>query len=333
MRYAGAMNRYALVADAGGTNIRFALIDIEAKASAVLQATHKYASRNFRSIEDAAKTYLTDQGQETPLTLAVFSVAGPVRDNTISMTNLGWNFSGETVGSVLGIAKVRLINDYEAIARAIPALANNDLRDIGPRIDLKSVDRQTIAIVGPGTGLGVGGYVRAQNEMIPLVTEGGHADFAPVDDIEIEILRILRKKFGHVSNERILSGPGLINLHEALSVMENVPPQRLDPHDITTEALAHSNSLCSRVLSRFCAILGSVAGDVALTLGARDGVMLAGGILPAVSAFFEQSDFRSRFEAKGRFETYMKAIPTRLIVNDNAGLVGAAALARSLVSG
>jgi len=333
LRYADAMNRHALVADAGGTNIRFALIDLEDEAGIVLQTIHKYGSKNFRNIEDAAKTYLADQGRRAPPTLAVFSVAGPVRDNAISMTNLGWNFSGETVGGALGIAQVRLINDYEAIARAIPALAKDDLRDIGPRIDLKYGDRQTVAIVGPGTGLGVGGHVREQHEMIPLVTEGGHADFAPADNIEIEILKFLRKKLGHVSNERVLSGPGLVNLHEALSVIEGAPSQRLDPHDITAEALANSNSLCGRVLSRFCAILGSAAGDVALTLGARDGVMLAGGILPAISDFFEHSEFRIRFEAKGRFETYMKSIPTRLIVNDNAGLMGAAALARSLVGG
>ncbi|MEI9932255.1 MAG: glucokinase [Rhizomicrobium sp.] len=327
------MNRYALVADAGGTNIRFALVDLDDTAGVILRAPRKCVSRNFAGVEDAVRSYLTDQGQKAPPSLAVFSVAGPVRDNAINMTNLGWNFSGEKLSAASNIAQVRLINDYEAIARSVPRLSKDDLREIGPRIDAKQGDHETVAIVGPGTGLGVGGYVRSKTEMIPLVSEGGHAGFSPADDVEIAVLQYLRGKFGHVSNERMLSGPGLVNLHEALSAVEGAAFEHLGPHDITAQALANPNAHCGRVLSRFCAILGAVAGDVALIFGARDGVMLAGGILPAVADFLEQSDFRAGFEAKGRFENYMKAIPTRLIVNDNAGLLGAATLACTMAGG
>lgn len=322
------MSSWGLVADAGGTNIRLALADLDAEATPVLRAPRKFTSRNFSGIEEAAKSYLADQDAK-PVS-AVISVAGPVRDDAINMTNLGWAFSGESLGAALVIPQIRLVNDYEAIARAIPGLSSDDLRDVGPSVAVKRGDRETVAIVGPGTGLGVGGYVRTRDSMIPLVTEGGHADFAPTDDVEIEILKSLRKKFGHVSNERVLSGPGLVNLHEALSAIEGAIPEKLDPHDITARALQGTDSLCGKALSRFCAILGSVAGNVALTFGARDGVMLAGGILPAVADFLASTDFRKRFEAKGRFEGYMKAIPTRLIVNDNAGLLGAAVLARTM---
>ena len=322
------MSRYGLVADAGGTNVRFALVDLD---SGAVRACEKYTSRDYSSIADAARAYLAVQELGAAPEGAMISVAGPVADNAINMTNLGWQFSGRDLSGVLGIAQVRLINDYEAIARSISSLKETDLRVIGPSVAAKQGDRETVAIIGPGTGLGVGSYVRVSGNLMPLVTEGGHADFAPTDETEIEILRFQQKKFGHVSYERILSGPGLMNLYEALSDIEGVKSEKLESHDITARALADKNAFCGRVLSRFCAILGSVAGDVALIMGARDGVFLAGGVLPAVADFFASSDFRARFEAKGRFESYMKAIPTRLIVNDNAGLLGAASLLISKV--
>jgi len=320
------MNRFGLVADAGGTNVRFALVDLDASGSVALRAPQKFTSRDFSSIVDAARGYLAAQNLHEAPASGVVSVAGPVQDNAINMTNLGWRFSGGELDRALGTTQVQLINDYEAIARSVASLKDVDLRVIGPSILPKRDERETVAIVGPGTGLGVGGYARTQKELVPLVGEGGHADFAPSDDAEIEILKFLRRKFGHVSNERILSGPGLVNLHEALSDVEGVPYGNVKSPDITAQAIADKNSFCGRVLARFCAILGSVAGDVTLTMGARHGVMLAGGILPAIADFFAASDFRARFEAKGRFEGYMKAIPTRLIVNDNAGLLGAATL-------
>lgn len=322
------MNGCGLVADAGGTNIRFALVDLGASAGPALLGPRKFSSRDFSGIAEAARAYL--EGNDVKPVMAVVSVAGPVRDNAIHMTNLGWNFSGQSLGAALDIPKIGLINDYEAIAMGIPVLAEADLRDVGPKIPANRADRETVAVIGPGTGLGVGGYVRVKAQTIPLVAEGGHCDFAPWDEVEIEILRTLQRKFGHVSNERVLSGPGLVNLHEALSDIEGVAPEKLGPHDITARAAQDPGSHCGKVLARFCSILGSVAGNVALTLGARDGVMLAGGILPAVADFLMGSDFRKRFEAKGRFEDYMKAIPTRLIVNDNAGMLGAATLVRAM---
>jgi glucokinase len=325
------MNKCGLVADAGGTNVRFALVDVDAGAGSALVFPQKYTSRNFASIEEAAGAYLAERNLTVPPVAAVLSVAGPVQNNAINMTNLGWRFSGDELSRALGIARVQLINDYEAIARSVALLEESDLRTIGTADSIERTERQTVAIVGPGTGLGVGGYVRTARELVPLVTEGGHADFAPADNVEIEILKFLRRKFGHVSNERILSGPGLTSLHEALSAVEGITYQSVEPHDITAQALADGGSFCGKVLSRFCAILGSVSGDVVLIMGARDGVLLAGGIGPAIQDFLVASDFRNRFEAKGRFESFMKAIPTRLIVNDNAGLIGAASLLRTTI--
>jgi glucokinase len=319
------MKNCGLVADAGGTNIRFALVDLDGDGPPKLVAPRKYTSKTFATAEDAARAYLSGQKLAEPPISAVLSVAGPVSDNAISMTNLGWCFSGNDFGKALDIAVVCLINDYEAIAYSVPSLGQADLRGIGSSKAVRNEERQTVAIVGPGTGLGVGGYVRTPKALIPLVTEGGHMDFAPADDVEIEVLKLLRGRYGHVSAERILSGPGLSNLHEALSAIEGKAIDRLHAHEITAHALKDVNSFCGRTLSRFCAILGSVAGDIALVIGARSGVLLAGGILPAVADFFIASNFRARFEAKGRFEAYMKDIPTQLIVQDNAGLLGAAA--------
>lgn len=319
------MKNFGLVADAGGTNIRFALVDLDTDASPALIAPEKSPSRDFTSIEDAARTYLVEQKLSGPPLAAVLSVAGPVSDNAISMTNLGWRFSGAQVAKALNIGSVRLINDYEAIAYSVAALGEGDMRDVGAVKTVPKSERETVAIIGPGTGLGVGGYVRAAGKMTPLVTEGGHMDFAPGDEAEIEILKFLQGRFGHVSVERILSGPGLSILFDAVSAVQGLDEGPREAHDITARALKDANSICGQVLSRFCAILGAVAGNVALVMGARDGLLLAGGILPAVGDFLVASPFRARFEAKGRFEFYMRDIPTKLIVQDNAGLMGAAA--------
>jgi glucokinase len=324
LRYVMTMKNCGLVADAGGTNVRFALVDLGQSRPALI-SPQKFTSRNFASIEDAARAYLSAQKLEKPPVAAVLSVAGPVSDNAIGMTNLGWHFSGRDLEKSLGIGSVRLINDFESIAYSTSELEKDDLREIGPAKAPRVAGRETVAIVGPGTGLGVGGYVRTPKYLVPLITEGGHADFAPADDSEIEVLKFLRRRYDHVSAERILSGPGLSNLHEALSAIEGKIDERLDAHAITAGALKDAHSACGRTLTRFCAILGSVAGDIALIMGARDGVLLAGGILPAVTDFLSASPFRTRFEAKGRFESYMRDIPTRLIVQDHAGLMGAAA--------
>jgi glucokinase len=317
------MSRSALLADVGGTNVRFALSDLGA-APALRQIRH-FATKDFTRLEDAARLYLAEVGAKPDY--AVLGVAGPVRDQTITLTNIGWHFGADGVGRALGIARVALINDFEAVALSIPHLGRTDRVVIGPAVDGEK--GAPVAVAGPGTGFGVGGLVNGH----ALVTEGGHADFAPSDEIEIEVLKFLRRRFGHVSAERLLSGPGLVNLHDALSAIEGRGETTLDPHAITAQALADPASFAAVVVARFCAILGSVAGNIALTMGARGGVMLAGGILPGIRALLAASPFRERFEAKGRFAAYLKAIPTSLIVQEHAGLIGAISKAMQMDEG
>jgi glucokinase len=322
------MTTYGLVADVGGTNVRFGLLDLGKPGNLKLVAPRKLVSRDYPTIVDAMGAYLCGVKPNSPISAAVLDVAGPVHNEEIVLTNLGWHFAARDLRDVLHTDRVHLINDYEAIAYAVPHLGVSDLMEIGPAgPDLGHTDtRGTVAIVGPGTGLGVAGCIRTPTGVVPLVTEGGHADFAPFDDVEVEILKFLRRRLDHVSVERILSGPGLVNLHEALSVIKGVAYERLESHQITERARQAPSSLCGEVFGRFCGIMGSVCGNVALVMGAREGVLIAGGILPAMAETFASSTFRERFEAKGRFANYMKAIPTRLIVQPYAGLVGAASV-------
>jgi glucokinase len=311
------MTELGLVADAGGTNVRFALVGADGQ----LREPKKFASKDFPGIAEAAKAYLADKDARP--SHAVLAVAGPVRDNAIHMTNIGWKFSGDDVARALGMKRVALINDFGAIAYSVPHLGSGDLVAIGP--DMR-VGRETVAIVGPGTGFGVGGCIPSAQGVVALVSEGGHASFAPTDDVEIGILKTLSARFGRLSIERVLSGPGLVVLAEAMGAA----PGTLMPQAITARAKTDAASFEAQIFARFCAILGSAAGDIALTMGARGGVLIAGGILPAMREVLAASAFRARFEAKGRFTDYMRAIPTHLIVQDFAGLIGAAARLRAL---
>lgn len=322
------MKHCGLVADAGGTNVRFALVDLDAAGATVLHAPRKFVSKQYGGMIEAAKAYLADAGCVP--SGAVFAVAGPVRDGAIHLTNLGWKFSTEDIRAGLGVAEVELINDFEAVALSVPHLGASDLAPIGPDLPRGRVERETIAVMGPGTGFGVAGCVRRGGGVIALVTEGGHADFAPAHDVEIEILKFLRLRFGHVSRERILSGPGLVNLHEALAAIEGRASGQISPQEITARAMEDPDGVCAKVFARFCGILGSAAGDIVLTMGAQGGVMIAGGILPAMRDVFAASGFRERFEAKGRFADYMKAVPTSLILQEFAGLIGAAASLKAM---
>jgi glucokinase len=316
---------YGLVADVGGTNVRFGLLDLGKPRDLSLQAPRKLVSRDYPTIIDALRAYLSAVKLDAPISAAVLDVAGPVHNEEIVLTNLGWHFAARDLRGVLRTDRIHLINDYEAIAYAVPHLGASDLMQIGPGTAAGGA-QGTVAIVGPGTGLGVAGCIQTSTGVVPLVTEGGHVDFAPFDDVEIEILRFLRRRLDHVSAERVLSGPGLVNLHEALSAIKGIPYEPLESHQITDRARQAPTSLCGEVFGRFCGIMGSVCGDVALVMGAREGVLIAGGILPAMADTFAASTFRERFEAKGRFGNYMRAIPTRLIVQPYAGLVGAASV-------
>ncbi len=319
-----ALANYGLVADIGGTNIRFGVVDLA--ADVLVLAPASFPAVGQAGVVEAARAYLASLGLGTAPSAAVLAVAGPPRDGALNLTNSKLHISSRELRDALGIGSVRLINDFEAIALSVPLLVPEDWRAIGDVPAPPRLARETVAIVGPGTGFGVAGFVRVGETAVPLAGEGGHVSFAPVDALEVQILQALTKRFGRVSVERLLSGPGLRSLHAALAGIEGVTAPDLSPAEIAEQAEADPTSLCYRVFALFCGVLGSVAGDVALTLGARDGVLIAGGIMPAHAAFFARSAFRARFEAKGRFVDYMKAIPTRLIVQTWSGLIGAASL-------
>jgi len=315
----------ALVGDIGGTTARLALADVSG-TKPVISEIRDYPSRSYKSGSDVVRAYMADTGCKPDT--AALAVAGPIAQGAVHFTNLGLTFS-ETEIRNLGLSRVRLLNDFEALALAIQHLEPDDSSTLGP--DEAGEADATVAVIGPGTGFGASAFVRGGANAVAMAGEGGHASFGPGDDVEREILAVLARKFSHVSIERVLSGPGLQNLYSALNAIDGIAGDAPDPIEITRLGL-QGEAKCARTLSRFCAILGSVAGDFALTYGARGGVFIAGGIAPSILPFLQKSAFRDRFEAKGRFNTYLGAIPTRVIVHTHAAFLGAAELARQLVN-
>lgn len=317
----------ALVGDIGGTNARFALTDLSAGRPLIV-SPRTFLCTEFDSAEAAIDRYLGALGRGRPRS-AVIAVAGPVSRGAASFTNGVWSLS-EQILTAHGFSTACLINDYAALALGAAGLVGEERQEIGPAIAAPT--GETIAVIGAGTGFGVAGLAWDEGRPVAITTEGGHASFAPNDQIEVELLRILRARFGHVSIERMLSGPGLRNIYSALAELDGAPAEAPSPEDITTQALAGEDHLAVETLDRFCAIFGAAAGDIALTLGARGGVFLAGGIAPKILQRLQSGSFRRRFEAKGRFASYLQAIPTRVIVQPHAALLGAAEQLRRMQS-
>ena len=291
-----------------------------------------------RELQEAADLRALIEAEPFPRNLAAFidgcavkptggviAVAGPVTDGEIDLTNSPWRVS-EAELATLGLNPVRLINDFEALAWGAPAVPVDQLASLGG--PARGDPLATLAVLGPGTGFGVSALVRdAHGKEMAMPSEGGHACFPPGDPVEDEILRILRRRYDRVSIERLICGPGLLNMHRALAEIDGRETHIDDPAQITQTAMADPNSPCGSTLARFCAILGAVAGDIALTTGARGGVYIAGGIVPRILPFIKASPFRQRFERKGRFKDYMSEIPTKVIMHKHAALLGAARVA------
>jgi len=214
-----------------------------------------------------------------------------------------------------------LINDFIALAFSVETLSGTDLRPIGPK--LPGFNDEPISILGAGTGFGVSCLARYRKRMVPMATEGGHVGFAPTDEQEIAVLQQLMRRFGRVSVERLLSGPGLENLHQALEQIQGRQPTALAAAQVVEQA-KKGDAICNAALTMFCAVYGSVAGDFALAHGARGGVYVAGGIALKIEEFFARSQFRARFESKGRLSSFVQVIPTTLIASGDAAMLGAA---------
>ncbi|WP_332679058.1 glucokinase [Brevundimonas sp.] len=317
-----AWDKTLLVGDIGGTNARFALAHM-AEGKPVLEHHESFPAETYPTFLEGVRAFI--DGCEVKPTGGVLAVAGPVTDGEIDLTNSPWRVS-EAELQTLGLKPVRLINDFEALAWGAPVVPKDMLASLGGPEE--GEPNTAIAVLGPGTGFGVSALARdIHGNEIAMPSEGGHACFAPGDPIEDEILRILRRRYDRVSIERLICGPGLLNMHRALAEIDGRESHIDDPAQIAREAMENPNSPCGATLARFCAILGAVAGDIALTTGARGGVYIAGGIAPRILPFLKASPFRERFERKGRFQDYMAAIPTNVILHKHAALLGAARVA------
>jgi glucokinase len=317
-----------LLADLGGTNVRFALADVERAQPLLADSVRRYRVRDFATLADTIGQYFADTGLVAQN--AIIAAAGRIADGeTVQITNNPWAVAARALQAKLGMASVRLVNDFAAQSMAVALLQPEHLKAVGtlPLPQLHATGHQTFVVMGPGTGLGVGGLLLREGHCSVLESEGGHAGFAAHNREDIEILHRLNERFGRVSNERLICGNGLVNLYQALADIAGEPAQPYTPEDITARAGAGTDPLCVRSVETLAGIFGSVAGDLVLTLGGWDGVFLTGGLLPILLPWLQRGSFRQRFEAKGRFSNTMAQVPTVAVLHPEPGLLGAAALA------
>lgn len=318
----------ALVADVGGTSSRFALTDTSQSRPALLQS-RKLANAGFASLQHAAAHYLDEVGARPAR--AAIAVASPLAADVIQLTNRAWSFSRAGLQHALGLQELKVLNDFSAVAWSLPVLQPDDWIAL-PGPDARGL-RGPVSVIGPGTGLGVAQLVDCKAGGWHVVaTEGGHATFAPVDEEEQLIATWLGAKFGRVSNERLLCGSGLSYIDSVLR--SEAPPvgdadvMLRTPAEISQAALEEQEPAALRALNRFCAILGSVAGDIALIHGAHS-VAIGGGIAPRFIPFLRASAFRERFDDKGRLRGRLASVPVRVVTHPDPGLLGAAVALRA----
>jgi glucokinase len=303
-----------LIADIGGTNARFALCD-----GPVIRDELQLRCADYPQIEDAVHHYLTAVGEQRTVDAAAFAIAAPLTGDQISMTNHSWRFTISGLRQTLKLRRLIALNDFTALAMALRHLPRSELTHIG---GVAQASMAPIALLGAGTGLGVSGLVASGEHWVPLQGEGGHVSLAPGNAREAAVLQQLWQRFEHVSAERVLSGPGLVNLYTALAKLGGAEVENHEAADITDRGLNGSCAVCIETLQIFCALLGSVAGDLALTLGATQAVYIGGGIVPRLGDYFVRSDFRQRFESKGRYAAYLNRVPVFVINSAQPAFVG-----------
>jgi glucokinase len=302
-----------LVGDVGGTNARFGLVGRDGKLlhSAIL------ADADYAQFIDAIHAYLAQRGDLPAPRQGAIAIASAITGDQVRMTNNPWTFSIAGLRDQLGFERLEVINDFTAQALALPHLTANDKVQVGGG---NPVSGHPIGVIGPGTGLGVSGLIPSGTRWIPLTGEGGHATIAPSTDRESAVVDHMRKRYDHVSGERCVSGAGLVNLYETLAAIDGVPAAQYAPAQITDPNTV--DPLCREAVAMFCSMLGTMAGNLALTLGAQGGVYIAGGIVPRLGGRFAESPFRERFEAKGRLSSYLAVTPTYVVTHPLPAFIG-----------
>jgi glucokinase len=307
-------NDRVLLADIGGTNARFALMD-----RGEIGPVEHLKVADFSSAADAIAAFQTRHAADQPAAAAVLGVAGPVQNNRCIITNSRWIIDGDELQKMFSFSTARLLNDFEALAWSLPALQPSDLFALGKQ---RAIAGAPMLAIGPGTGFGAACFFRHDTLPFAVITEAGHATLPATSEREEQVIGQLRRRFGHVSIERALSGSGLENLYSALAAVDGVAAPDRDPAAITSAALDGSCSISRAALDMFCSSLGSVAGNLALTFCAQGGVFIAGGIVPRFADRLAESNFRTQFESKGRYQSYLRDIPIHIIMSPDASFIG-----------
>jgi glucokinase len=314
--------RPSLIADIGATNARFAVVCPDGG----LQRPRVLSCEDFPTIHGAIASYLEDELPSTGIRkveVAALAIAGPVTGDKVALTNHPWSFSIDELRDHLGIERLHVLNDFAAVANAMPHLDADERMQIGGS---EPVSDAPVGVLGPGSGLGVCGLVRTANGWLTLPGEGGHATMAPANSRESAVLDRMRARHDHVSAERVLSGPGLVDLYTTLAEVDGVPAVSYTAPQITSPGACEADRYCAEAVDMFCAMLGTIAGNLALTLGARGGIYVAGGIVPKLGARFPASAFRERFESKGRLRPYLAKIPTYVVTHPFPAFLGLSTL-------
>ena len=316
-----------LLADVGGTNARFAL----EVAPGRIDAIEVLACADYPTLAAALVAYLAlppvveiiAKSGATQIRHGAIAIANPVIGDFVRMTNHHWAFSIEGLRQECGFEVLAVVNDFTALARSLPLLSDGQKRQVGPGA---AVAGTPLGLIGAGTGLGVSGLIPGKDGWTALLSEGGHVSFSPVNETEVAILRFAWREFEHVSAERLMSGVGIELIYRALADLGDLPYEPLPAAEISRRALAGECTLCDEVIEAFCCMLGTVAGNVAITLGAQGGIYIGGGIVPRLAERFDRSGFRARFEHKGRFANYLAQIPTYVITAQYPAFVGVSAI-------
>ena len=303
-----------LLGDIGGTKARFALL-----VDGLLGSTEILLVSNYPGIADAIEAFFARHHGGTPVTHACLAIAGPVHGDRCVITNSGWLVDGPQLRKVFGLRSLRLINDFEATAWSLPHLRSRDVYALGFG---QAVPGAPAVVLGPGTGLGMACLMPGPGAPIVVASEGGHTTLPSSCQQEDALIDRLRRRFGHVSAERVLSGGGLENLYHTIAEIDGVSIPERRAVEITEAAIEGSCPISRAAVEMFCSILGTVAGNLALTFGARGGVYIAGGIVPQITEFAARSTFRKRFVAKGRFRNYLEAISTSIIIHPDPAFIG-----------